>query len=328
MIDQLLRSRRGLLVVGAALALVAFALVVVLLNQKSGTSSPKSAPTATMGLTTPTTTTAMGIPIVVPSPTTTILPNQAVVAAQDIPAGTKLLNAAAVQKYFKDTPVVGPLTVEDVMTSTGLLESQVGISETIRIPALIKRGSFVSRQALEVQPLSPPTSLAYQLRPGRVAETVQVPTLAADDLRIQSGDYVDMFLTLYRNYDLSSRTSNPPQTIHSGPIQTQQLISNVRVLATTVITGTGGVYTLEVTPEDAALIKYVKDSAGQIDLALVSADDVQTQAASPKTIPIVPEYFLTPEAVVRGTPQGNGVPFPFDTPLPTLTPVPTAVSKP
>ena len=329
MIDQLLRSRRGLLVVGAALALVAFALVVVLLNQKSSTNSPAGTPTAVVGSITPTTTLAQGVPTVMPSPTISILPNQAVIATQDIPAGTLLLNAAAVQKYFKDTPVVGPLTVEDVLTSTGVLASQVGVSETIRIPALIKRSSFVNRQTLDIQPLSPPSSLSYQVRPGRVAETVQVPTLAADNVGIQAGDYVDVFLSLYRNFDLSSRTANPPDSTHSGPLQTQQLISGVRVLATTVITGTGGVYTLELTPQDAALVKYVKDTAGQIDLTLISADDVQTRAQSPKTIPVVPEYFLTPEAVVRGTPQGTGgVVYPFDTPLPTLTPIPTAVSKP
>jgi Flp pilus assembly protein CpaB len=328
MIDQLLRSRRGLLVVGAALALVAFALVVVLLNQKSSTGT-NGEPTATVGLTTATTTAALdATAVALPSPTISIPPNQAVVAAMDIPAGTKLLNAAAVQKYFKDTPVVGPLTVEDVMTSTELLASQAGTSEMIQIPAPIKRGSFISRQALDVQPLSPPDSLSYQVRPGRVAETIQVPTLSADNVAIRSGDYVDLFLTLYRNYDLSSRTANPPQPVHSGPIQTQQLISGVRVISATVLPGTGGVYMLELTPQDAALVKYVKDAAGQIDLTLLSADDVQTRAASPRTIPVVPEYFITPEAIVRGTPQGNGVPYPFDTPLPTFTPVPTAVSKP
>lgn len=313
MFSSLTRSSRGLLIIGAALAVAAFALVVLLLNQKSATNK-----TATSATVVATATLSGGDTSALDATATPAVGLQEVIAVRNVPTGTQFTDPATIALYFKNQPVP-PLAAApmDAVASTDALASSL-ISNTIRLTSNVKQGTVLTTDSFELEPFSPPYSEAYQVRPGRVAESIQVPSLNADNGAIKDGDFVDVFLTL-PDKDLSAYTFSPPTTL-SGSDQTQQILQDVRVVSATPITNT---YTLELTPQDALMVKFVKDNGGTIDLALMSSVDVKTQAAQPKTNAVVPQYFQTPMAYVKGTPQGNGLISPFDTPLPTLTPVPT-----
>ncbi len=199
----------------------------------------------------------------------------------------------------------------------------------IEITKGITKGNALLTTDYDVLPVPPPSSLSWNIPPGRVAETIQVTGLQSDDLHIQPGDSVNVYLSI-RQRDVDSLSSNPqPSGVEVGPIDTQQLISDARVLAVglPVTAGASPTYTLALTPQDALLLKYVKDTYGTVDIVLIAGEDVKGQVVQPRTKAIFPEYFATPEAFVKGTPQGNGLPNTFVTPRPTLTPQPTAPVK-
>lgn len=314
MASSLTRSSRGLLIIGAVLAIAAFALVVLLLNQKSppnvATPPPTVAATATGAVDTADTLAA--------SPTAPPAGLQEVTAIHAVPAGTRFSDAATIALYFKDQPVPPMASVPlDAVAGTDVLATSL-ISNTIRITNNIPRGAVLTTDSFELQPFSPPYSVAHQVRQGRVAESIQVQPLNAANGTIIPGDFVDVFLTL-PDKALSAYTASPPESV-SGSDQTQKILQDVRVVGVAPTTNS---YTLELNQQDALLLKFVKDTGGTVDLVLMSSVDVKTQAAQPRTNPIVPQYFLTPQTSVKGTPQANGVIDPFDTPLPTLTPIPT-----
>lgn len=326
---QLLRSSRGMTVVGIVLAAVAAILVVYLLTSKNNNTNATVTATAT-----PAGPTATSTPILpTATPTITVA---AITAVQSVPAGTRLNNLVDVVRYFKDEPLSPNVSIDSnaitdgtmnwLTTDTKVLSGTTFLGGSILITKPIKKGAPLLTTEYKVLSIPPPNSYAWQMDPGRVAESVQVATTSAADLGIVPGDYVDVLLTV-RQRELDSLSSNPPTSITApagGPLETQQLISDTKVIsALTNLAGGGSVYTLEMPLQDAVLLKYVKDSSGSIDLVLVSGPDVRTQAAQPSTKAVVPEYFLTPRAIVRGTPSNNGVPYPFASPRPTLTPVGT-----
>lgn len=321
-----LRSSRGMLVIGAVLAVVAFVLVVVLLNQKSSTTS-----TGTQGTPLPTATAGPEQPSVTPTVGLSV-----VQAVQKVPAGTRLTSDAEIHAYFKDVPVP-PNTIipADTITSIGQWESDTHvISGTTFIGALqiistINQGSALRAGSFKVLPIPPFNSLSYQVDPGRVAESIQLAPLFADNGTIVTGDYVDLLLTI-RQHAVDSHLWDSP-LVSSGAYETQELVSTAKVVQAVPVgaAGAGYVYTLALPIQDALLVKYVKDTGGIVDMVLIAADDIKNQTVQPHTNAIVPEYFLTPQPAVRGTPgvssspsptPVNGVPYPFVTPLPTLTP--------
>jgi Flp pilus assembly protein CpaB len=310
MLSQFTRSSRGLLVIGAVLAVAAFALVVVLLNQKSNNHSATGVATGTV-----TATLAPGTTAVVPTPSATVgtAGLQEVAVVRDVPAGTLLSDSATIALYFKDQPALSSVPA-DAVPSTEAMTTNL-ISNTILFTSKVAKGSILTTRSYELLPFSPPYSLSYQVRPGRVAETVQVPALNADNWLILPGDFVNVLLTI-RDKELDPYTSNPPVGPNSGPEQTQQLIPDVRVIDVKPT----GIYTLELSQEDALILKYVKDTGGTVELNLMSSVDVKTQAQQPKTNAVVPQFFLTPVTITQGTPQRNGLINPFATALPTLTP--------
>ncbi|HVA92166.1 MAG TPA: hypothetical protein VNL71_20260 [Chloroflexota bacterium] len=328
---QVLRSSRGMTIVGIVLAVAAAVLVIVLLNQKSNTSTPTITATATPSG--PTSTATAILPTA--TPTITIA---AITAVQNVPAGVRLNNLVDVVRYFKDEPLSPNVPIDSNAVTSGtigwltndtkVLSGTTFLGGSILITKPIKKGAPLLTTQYRVLSVPPPNSYAWQMDPGRVAESVQVSTTSAADLGIVPGDFVDILLTV-RQRELNSLNSNPPTSITAplgGPFETQQLISDTKVIsALTNLAGGGAVYTLEMPLQDALLLKYVKDSTGTIDLVLVSGPDVRTQAASPSTKAVVPEYFLTPRAILRGTPSTNGVPYPFASPRPTLTPVSSPV---
>lgn len=326
---QLLRSSRGMTVVGVALAVVAAVLVVYLLTSKSNTPSNASS-TGTATPSGPTDTATAILPTATPT-----LTLAAITAVQNVPAGTHLNNLVDVVRYFKDQPL-SPNTAIDsnavtsgtmawLTSDTKVLSGTSFLGGSIVIIKPIKQGTPLLTTDYRVLPVPPPNSYAWQMDPGRVAESVQVPTTSADDMGIVPGDFVDVLLTLHQK-ELSSFQSNPPDPLNSGSMESQQLISDTRVITALDLPAGGAVYTLEMPVQDAVLLKYAKDTSATIDLVLVSAADVKTQAASPSTKAVLPEYFLTPRAILRGTPTNDGVPYPFASPRPTFTPVSTPAS--
>jgi Flp pilus assembly protein CpaB len=319
-----LRSSRGMLVIGAVLAVVAFVLVVVLLNQKSTTTPSATGtpqPTATAGPALPSATPTVGLSVVQ--------------AVQRVPAGTRLTSDAEIHAYFEDVPVtIIPTDAAETVTSIAQWETDTHvISGTTFIGALeitnpINKGSVLRTGDYRVLPVPPLNSLSYQIEPGRVAEAIQLAPLFADNGQIMAGDYVDLLLTI-RQHAVDSRLWDSP-LYQSGAYETQEIVSTAKVLAVAPLGASGSVYTLSLPIQDALLVKYVKDAGGTVDMVLIAADDVKNQTVQPRTNAIVPEYFLTPQPPVRGTPgvsgsptatAVNGVPYPFVTPLPTLTPV-------
>jgi len=318
MVSQLMRSSRGLLVLGAVLAIAAFAVVVYVLNQKSPakTATPVVSVTATVGT-------------VVPTATATP-PVKFVQAIKAVPAGKLLTSDSEVRYYFRDvTPASGVQFTSDTLNGgITALETNV-ISGTnflgsIQITNAITKNTLLHTGDFKLLPYSPIGSFAYQIAAGHVALSISpILPVSADGGAIMPGDTVDVLLT-ERQHAFDAITSNPP-TDTSGPLETQQIISSVRVVATAPATNT---YTLELPLQDALLMKYVRDSnEGTVDLVLVSSADVRTQAAQPLTYPVVPESFLTPVAQVQGTPGTTpqptavvGVTNPFRPLLPTPHP--------
>lgn len=321
-----LRSSRGMLVIGAILAVAAFVLVVMLLNQKSGNSTATN--TLTTGTALPTATAASDQPTAIPTVGLSM-----VVALKDVPVGTKFDSDALIHAYFRDYPVQpNQIIPANTVSSIAQWETDTHvISGTTFIGALQMTTRVASSKPLlasdyRVLPIPPLASMSYAVDPGRVAEAIQLQPLYADNGFIMPGDYVDLLLSI-RQHEVDSHFSNPPSSTTGGPIETQEIVSNAKVVNVAL----GGIYTLAMPIQDALLVKYVKDTSGVVDMVLVSAYDVKNQTSQPKTNAIVPEYFLTPQPEVRGTPglsgsptatPVNGVPYPFVTPLPTLTPKP------
>jgi Flp pilus assembly protein CpaB len=316
-----------MLVLGVGLAVIAFVLVLFVL--RSG-STPAATPPAVTAP--PTATVGNGTPLPTATPTVAV---QEVVAAVNVPAGTRLTNLSQVYAMFKVNVLPnGSVVPPDAVTDIGdWLQSTKVISGTDFFGALVmtqklKRGDPLLTEDYTAPPFSPPNSLSYDMDPGRVAISVQLPPLAADDQLILPGDYVDILLSIHER-DLDSLITDPPSAA-AGPVETQQLISNAKVLTVSLIPGgqPGVAYTIEMPLQDALMLKYVKDTVGTLDLVLISAADVKGQLLQPKTNAVVPEFFATPLVPVKGTavpgvvgtPRGKGVPNVFVTPILTPTP--------
>ena len=258
-----------------------------------------------------------------------------VVAKYQVPPSLRLDSIDEINQYFEDVPVPAQATpnpdavtsIHDWITNYTHVYSDTAnlFTNDIQITKAITARSALLTTDYTVLPVPPPSSLAWNIPSGRVAETVQVSGLQSDNDDIQPGDSVDVLMSIRQN-EVDSRTSNPQPpgsgTNWTGPLETQQLITDARVIATglPVAAGSSQTYTLAVPVQDALLLKYVKDTYGTVDLVLISGDDVKGQATQPKTQAVVAEYLRTPEAFAKGTPQGNGVVNVFVTPRPTFTP--------
>jgi len=330
---QLLRTSRGQLLIGAVLALVAFVIVVVVLSKQSNNNTT-TGPINSAGI------------VVAPTFTPTPGPHY-VVAKFQVPPQTNLDSIDQINQYFEDVPVPSQATpdpdrvtsIHDWITNYTHVYSETAnlFLNDIQITKVITARSALLTTDYVVLPVPPPSSLSWNIPPGRVAETVQLSGNQSDDLHIQAGDSVDVLLSI-RQHEVDSLGSDPQSTSGvavtgggtdygtnwRGSLETQQLISDARVVAIGLPAVPGSnqaqTYTLALPLQDALLLKYVKDTYGNIDLVLISGEDVKGQALQPKTHAIFPEYFATPEAVLKGTPQGNGLPNAFVTPRPTLTP--------
>jgi Flp pilus assembly protein CpaB len=331
---QLLRTSRGQLLVGAVLALVAFVIVVLVLSKQSNTTN---------------TIVLSGTPQVA-APTFTPTPGpHYVVAKYQVPPLTKFDSIDQITQYFEDVPVPPQATpnpdavtsIHDWITNYTHVYSETAnlFLNDIQITKAITAHSALLTTEYVVLPVPPPNSLSWAIPAGRVAETVQATNLQSNDTHILPGDAVDVLLSIRQN-EVDSRRSDPQPpgggaggdigSNWRGPIESQQLISDARVVAVgapPIPPATAQTFTLALTLQDALLLKYVKDTYGTVDLVMIAGEDVKGQVPQPKTHPVFPEYVQTPEAFAKGTPQGNGLPNVFVTPRPTFTPQPTAAVR-
>jgi hypothetical protein len=166
-------------------------------------------------------------------------------------------------------------------------------------------------------------SLSLNMPSQRVAESVSLPALQSVNAGVQQGDQVDVLLTepMDRLYNYL------PYGRQKMPSETQTLIQNVPVLA-----AVPPVYTLMLSHQDAALLKFVKDDitlcnfpqpaqpCPTIDLALRSWLD--PNAKDFKTVPVVPEYLTSKLIGPHGVVSTNFITITAPL-LPTATPATT-----
>ena len=150
---------------------------------------------------------------------------------------------------------------------------------------------------------------------------------------------LDVLLSIHER-DLDSLITDPPNAA-AGPIETQQLISSVKVLNVLPVAGgqPGFAYTLAMPLQDALMLKYVKDTVGTLDLVLILAANVKRPAIpSPgrpmpwclntvtpiATAKATVSVTVTPVPGIVGTPRPKGVLNVFVTPI--LTPTPRSTS--
>ena len=266
MLNKIVRSSRNLFILGALLAVVAFALAFSVLSKAQQTPTSNAAP-----------------------PPPTPIPAPALVARANLPVMTQITDPqTAISQYFRIMPVKGYIMPDYVKGPQGLSEL---IAQGPRHLAV----SLAAGQPLLASELisnSAPGAVDYSslLLPGEVAETVSVQPTGAGNGNIQPSDHVDVLVS----YNVTTKdnlaagtpgidhTIVPPQTWVS-----QTTLENLRVLN---VTGTN--FTLAMSHQDALILKWAKDSNGMIDLIVRSADDSGSKPRFFSTTAVLPDFVL------------------------------------
>ncbi|HZS87616.1 MAG TPA: hypothetical protein VFE42_09030 [Chloroflexota bacterium] len=281
MLNKLLHNSRNLLIIGALLAAVAFALTFMVLNKAQGN------PVAIAGNNqTP----------VAAAPTATPIPAPMLVAQSDIPAFTAFTDTKSVRQYFKEQPVKGYVNPNYVQGYTGFADLLTQGPRHLMFK--LSKGDTLLNSELISNTVAGAIDYAGLLNTGEVAESVSVQPVAADNGNIQPSDHVDMLLTLkldltkaqaaqrafFTNNGTTLGPSTLPFTWVGNLLETQTTLQNLRVLS---VSGTN--YTLALTHQDALVLKWVKDYNGTIDLVVRASDDSGKKPKLTTTQPIWPD---------------------------------------
>lgn len=260
-----------------------------------------------------------------PSEPTTILPptpatERVVVAVQNVGEGTKVV-PQTVELREVELPEIPPGAVRTLNEALG------------RIARMdIYQGQVVEESMLvsESQILAEGLNASILIPKGKVAVAVPIDKLSSAAYTIQSGDSVDVLITMpFIDVDEQSQTKLPlvlagvdcPGCVPSNPqiprMTSQLLVQDVQVLqvglwATAPVTVTaaeveGGepnapapapalpdLATLVVNQQDALVIKYARESGARVDLALRSSGDHDVITTEPVTL----DYMLARFGVV------------------------------
>jgi pilus assembly protein CpaB len=192
-----------------------------------------------------------------PPPPTKQLP----VAARPLEPGMKLSSADYIMKDF-------PLDLVPVsaITQTASLDSQllvrpVGQGETFRTD------QFLGSQG---------ATLSQQVKQGMVLFAFPIVDLMSQSDVVRDGDHVDLLLTLPLK---GLRGDDTEKDLGQATALTLQNIEVYKVLRTTKKDdqpeGAPTALMCSVTPADAVILKYAKDSGGVIDFALRSQLDTE-----------------------------------------------------
>jgi pilus assembly protein CpaB len=144
-------------------------------------------------------------------------------------------------------------------------------------------------------------SLSDRVPPGRVVIWMPMPELLAGQVGFRPGDRLDILLSLSLN-----KASAGEQQSNSQGLSTQATLQNVEIFAigeqlqagvqpadkgAQAKGPSGQPLALLVDHQDAIIIKYIKDSGGTINLALLSSDEERIVRTDAVTVDSIAERF-------------------------------------
>jgi pilus assembly protein CpaB len=196
-------------------------------------------------------------PVAAPPTPTTKLP----VAARPLEPGMKISSADYIMKDFPLDLVPVSAISETVNLDSQLLVRPIGQGETFR------SDQFLGGQG---------ASMSQQIKQGLVLFAFPIVDLMSQSDVVRDGDHVDLLITL------PAAVATPDAaTPDAGKVTTLSLqnIEVYKVLRTTKKEdqpeGAPTALMCSVTPADAVILKYAKDSGGVIDFALRSQLDTE-----------------------------------------------------
>ncbi len=309
--SNFVRNSRNLLILGALLAVAAFALIFFVLTRAQQPGALASGPSGTPGS------------IVASAPATpTVPPAPVLIARTNVPVLTQFTRSdLAVQQYFRVVPMKS-------VTTTNILpdyvHGQVGLSDILATSGVqhlnITLPAGEPLLTSELVTSTAPGTIDYSnlLNSGEVAETINVPAVNADNGSIQPSDHVDLMVTMKFSLTRAAAANhafyNNPDKIAIGPtttrdtivgnlLESQLTLQNLRVL-NVVPSTTGNSYTLALNHQNALVLKWIRDEKDDsntivYDLAVRSSDDYTGPHATFNTDPILPEYLVNGTSLIN-----------------------------
>jgi pilus assembly protein CpaB len=216
-------------------------------------------------------------PVAAPPPPTTKLP----VAARPLEPGMKISSADYIMKDFPLDLVPVRAISETVNLDSQLLVRAVGQGETFR------SDQFLGGQG---------ASMSQQVKNGMVLFAFPIVDLMSQSDVVRDGDHVDLLITLP-----AAEATPDAATPDAGKVTTLSLqnIEVYKVLRTAKKEdqpeGAPTALMCSVTPADAVILKYAKDSGGVIDFALRSQLDTE-----PLTAPFINRAEFDKKYIISG----------------------------
>jgi pilus assembly protein CpaB len=229
------RRRGGILIaLGVLLAIASGALVYYLLRQVPVASSVDVAPTAT------------------PVPSRSIP-----VAGRVLEAGTTLTTTDIITRDYPET-----LVPVGVITDSNALAGQILVER-------LGEGEFFRPTQLANSAEGP---LSQQIPEARVVMAFPVADLLTQSKVINAGDHVDLLLTIAVQEGTDTETRVGQATSYT--VQNIRVVKIVRPTPTEDQPNPEPTAVLfELTPQDAVIVKFVKDSGGTLDFTLRGSND-------------------------------------------------------
>jgi pilus assembly protein CpaB len=188
------------------------------------------------------------------------------VAARPLEPGMKLSSADYIMKDFPLDLVPVSAISETVNLDSQLLIRPVGQGETFR------SDQFLGGQG---------ASMSQQIKQGMVLFAFPIVDLMSQSDVVRDGDHVDLLLTLPLKglSDATGDAAAAEKDLGQATALTLQNIEVYKVLRTTKKEdqpeGAPTALMISVTPADAVILKYAKDSDGKIDFTLRSPLDTE-----------------------------------------------------
>ena len=177
------------------------------------------------------------------------------VAARQLEAGSQIATADYVMKDFPLDLV--PITA---ISNTAELETKTLIS------TVAQGETFHATQFLGAKS----ATISQQIEPGNVVMAFPINDLLSQSDVIEDGDRLDLLLTI----DKPTTNGNTPSKVSVMTVQNVTVLQVLKAAATEdKAEGKPTALLLSIKPEDAVMIKYVKDSGGIIDFTLRSTID-------------------------------------------------------
>ncbi|MEP7187619.1 MAG: RcpC/CpaB family pilus assembly protein, partial [Roseiflexaceae bacterium] len=177
--------------------------------------------------------------------------------------GMKISSADYIMKDFPLDLVPVSAISQTVNLDSQLLVRPVGQGETFRTD------QFLGGQG---------SSMSQQIKQGMVLFAFPIVDLMSQSDVVRDGDHVDLLLTLPLK-SLNGATAEVEKDLGSATALTLQNIEVYKVLRTTQKEdqpeGAPTALMISVTPADAVILKYAKDSEGKIDFTLRSPLDTE-----------------------------------------------------